>query len=186
LNSGIDSKINTVVRIPLLWTHQDFVFPDLTKGQGYLEREGVEVRTGAAVAAISQRGTDHILVRLNSGKEIVVDLVMLSIGANRDLALAEQASLISKKGICVDSTLKTSAEAVFACGDIAQFDGIMRCSVPAAVLQGKVAGANACAFLSGSGMQEYKEKPIPLAFKYKGLQIRAGEVLVTDREPEAE
>lgn len=66
--------------------------------------------------------TDHsgqIKVSLQSGKEIITDLVIMAIGVKPDIALAKSANLEigDRGGIKVDEYLKTSDPAIFAIGD---------------------------------------------------------------------
>jgi len=143
--------------------------------RSHLEERGIKVLTGKSVVAVSRKNAAAV-VALDDGKDISADVVLVSVGAFRDLTLAAQAGLDRKTGICVDSALQTSAEKVFACGDISQLDGMPRCSVPGAVSQGKLAGENACALISKGEIREYAEEPVPLSFKYGDLRIHGKEV----------
>ncbi|MCG8638084.1 MAG: FAD-dependent oxidoreductase, partial [Desulfobacterales bacterium] len=63
--------------------------------------------------------SDQIKVSLQSGKEIISDLVIMAIGVKPDITLAKSADLAigSRGGIKVDEYLKTSDPAIFAIGD---------------------------------------------------------------------
>jgi 3-phenylpropionate/trans-cinnamate dioxygenase ferredoxin reductase subunit len=74
---------------------------------------GVEIRTEVTVTGIEDDG-----VRL--GDELVAaDVVLVSVGAVPDTALAEAAGLATGNGIVVDEHLRTSAPRVYAAGDVA-------------------------------------------------------------------
>ncbi|MCK4249331.1 MAG: FAD-dependent oxidoreductase [Candidatus Omnitrophica bacterium] len=89
-------------------------------------------------------------VRLDSGKEINADLVILGIGARANTSLAVEAGLEigPTQGIQVNRYLQTSDKNIFACGDCAEkvsfFDGkpsnLKLASI--ATMEARVAGAN--------------------------------------------
>src|SRR5699024_3960098 len=58
---------------------------------------------------------------LDNGKGIAADLVVLGVGVKPRVALAEQAGLDVDNGVLVDEYLQTSAEGIYAAGDIANW-----------------------------------------------------------------
>ena len=80
------------------------------------EEHGVKFRLGRRPARI-----DADVVALDDGTALPADLVVMGVGVRPRLQLAGQAGLRVDKGVLVDSTLRTSAEAVWAAGDIARF-----------------------------------------------------------------
>ena len=79
---------------------------------------GVEMLLGTAVAALE--GADSVeRVRLNDGRTIDCDAVVVGIGATPRAILAAAAGLAVDNGILVDERLETSAPGVFAAGDVA-------------------------------------------------------------------
>jgi 3-phenylpropionate/trans-cinnamate dioxygenase ferredoxin reductase subunit len=79
---------------------------------------GVEMLLGTAVAALE--GADSVeRIRLNDGRTIDCDAVVVGIGATPRALLAAAAGLAVDNGILVDERLETSAPGVFAAGDVA-------------------------------------------------------------------
>jgi 3-phenylpropionate/trans-cinnamate dioxygenase ferredoxin reductase subunit len=79
-------------------------------------REGAEILTGTAVAAIAPGA-----VHLAGGRTIAADVVVAGIGAVPETALAAAAGLAIDNGIAVDERLATSDPDIFAIGDCASF-----------------------------------------------------------------
>jgi 3-phenylpropionate/trans-cinnamate dioxygenase ferredoxin reductase subunit len=82
--------------------------------------EGVDLRCGVSIAGIEEI-RDHAAVVLADGEKISADLVIISIGAAPNVALAEAAGLRIENGIAVDDRLLTSAPDIFAAGDCCSF-----------------------------------------------------------------
>jgi 3-phenylpropionate/trans-cinnamate dioxygenase ferredoxin reductase component len=79
---------------------------------------GVEVLTGTGVEAIEGDGRAE-RVRLAGGKTVDCDLVVIGVGVAPRTRLAEAAGLAVDDGILTDEHLRTSAEGIFAAGDVA-------------------------------------------------------------------
>jgi len=84
--------------------------------------KGVETYLGDGVQALSRDG-EHIVLKLNSGRRIETDLVILSIGVRPDTILAQKAGLTigATKGIVVNQYLQTSDPDIYAVGDAIEF-----------------------------------------------------------------
>lgn len=114
-----------------------------------LKALGVQLHTGRRVMRIN--GEDHATgVTLDDGSEIPADLVIFSIGARPNIALAKDAGLtIGYSGaIWVDEYLRTTEPDIFAVGDCAEKkDFFTRKVVPVmlastASAEARIAGAN--------------------------------------------
>lgn len=129
-----------------------------------VEKSGVKVILNAA--------TEEILgdkkasgVRLASGEVVEADLVLFSSGVRPNKELAELSGIAADKGIIVDDMMKTSSADVYACGDVAEFNGKVYGNWPAAMSMGKVAGANAC------GVETHFREFVP-SFSFDAMNIK--------------
>jgi 3-phenylpropionate/trans-cinnamate dioxygenase ferredoxin reductase subunit len=80
---------------------------------------GVDLRTHATVARLIGSGGAVTGVELDDGTVVPADLVVLGVGAEPHLDLAESAGLELTSGVAVDERLRTSDPDIFAAGDIA-------------------------------------------------------------------
>lgn len=84
--------------------------------RGLHESHGVIFHLGESVKHV-----DGNRVTLSGGKSIEADFLVLGVGVQPSIALAEQAGLQMDRGIVVDEYLQTSAPSVFAAGDVARW-----------------------------------------------------------------
>jgi 3-phenylpropionate/trans-cinnamate dioxygenase ferredoxin reductase subunit len=92
--------------------------PTATRIGGLHREAGIEIRHGAAVRRW-ERTASGWRAHLDSGEPIDADLVLVSIGAVAETALAEAAGIICLDGVVVDECCRTSAPDVYAIGDCA-------------------------------------------------------------------
>lgn len=81
-------------------------------------RGGVDLRLGQSVQGVTQVG-DLVQVSLGNGEVIEGDLVVIGVGIEPNVELAEAAGLKVDNGIVVDEYCRTSVEGIFAAGDVA-------------------------------------------------------------------
>ena len=96
--------------------------PELGERFAQLHRDhGVDLRLGTGVEAVEHGdgGTD---VTLSDGSHLHPDLLVVGIGVEPEVELAEQAGLEVDNGILVDARLRTSDPHVWAAGDVANHD----------------------------------------------------------------
>ncbi len=84
---------------------------------------GVEIFTSAQVAEI-RHGDTASEVRLADGRSLPADVVVLGVGATLNDEIARDAGLACENGILVDSACRTSAEGVYAIGDVCHHENL--------------------------------------------------------------
>ncbi len=80
------------------------------------EQQGVKFRLGATPRAIRETR-----VEIEDGDPVEADLVVMGVGVSPRISLAKEAGLKVDKGVVVGERLETSAEDVYAAGDIARY-----------------------------------------------------------------
>jgi 3-phenylpropionate/trans-cinnamate dioxygenase ferredoxin reductase component len=95
--------------------------------QGVLEDHGVTVHGGENLARFEGTGERVTKVIAESGLELECDAVVMGVGAVPDVTLAKGAGLElgERGGVRCDSRLRTSAEGIFAAGDICEYDSVV-------------------------------------------------------------
>lgn len=109
--------------------------------QELFEQAGVRFVLGrkASQAVCEEDGRIH-KVTLDNGEEISCDMIIVAAGVRPATAYLEDSGIACERGITVDSRMQTSAEDVYAAGDITGRSGIW----PNAADQGRIAGKNMC------------------------------------------
>lgn len=109
--------------------------------QGQIERLGINF----LLNAVGERmfGDAKVsAVSLRDGRTIPAHLVLCCAGVRPNTHLARRAGLNINRGILVDEQMRTSAEQVYAAGDVAEHEGQSPCIIPIAIEQARVAAAN--------------------------------------------
>ena len=84
------------------------------------QAQGVDVRLGVKISAV--QGTEQAeAVQLADGSSVPCDLLVVGIGMQPNIELARAAGLAIGQGIQVDAGLRSSAEGVYAAGDVCEF-----------------------------------------------------------------
>ncbi|HCM16420.1 MAG TPA: hypothetical protein DHW79_10890, partial [Candidatus Cloacimonas sp.] len=114
-----------------------------------LRENCVDLYLGDGVSAFHEEN-DAVKISLNSGKSVMADLVLLSIGVRPNGELAKEAGLAvnARGGIVVDKMLHTSDPDIFAVGDVIEVEDFIskdRTMIPLAGpanKQGRIAADN--------------------------------------------
>lgn len=129
-----------------------------------IEESGVKIYKGAVVNSIEgEKKVTSVL--LKDGQSILADLVIISAGISPNKDLAQSMGLNIGRGIIVNEKMETSIKDIYACGDVAEYNGRIIGLWQVAMEQGKTAGINAC-----EGEAQYKEQIQPLNFD--GMNIK--------------
>ena len=90
--------------------------------QKAIEKRGIEILTEANTSAIL--GSEKAeAVRLEDGRTLPADLVVMAVGIRPNTILAREAGLAVKRGLLVDDHLRTSDENIFAVGECVEHRG---------------------------------------------------------------
>jgi nitrite reductase (NADH) large subunit len=92
-------------------------------------------------------------VVLGDGRVIEARLVIMATGVRPNTHLARRAGLDVNQGIVVNNHLMTSADGVFAAGDVAEHNGVLYGTWAASQYQGAIAGMNAAGLSTVYGGQ---------------------------------
>ncbi|KRA38203.1 MULTISPECIES: FAD-dependent oxidoreductase [unclassified Nocardioides] len=131
----------------------------------FLTGTGIEVRLGVSVEKLA--GTETLEgLRLSDGTVATTDLFLCAIGVAPDADLARAAGLEVNRGIVVDEQMRTSSPNVYACGDVAEFEGRSWGLWPTAVRQAEVVAAQ----LLGEHQAFTQEVP-PMVLKGVGVAL---------------
>jgi NAD(P)H-nitrite reductase large subunit len=110
--------------------------------QDIIFRTSVKLLTGKSVESIT--GSDTATgVKLVSGEELPAGMVIFSIGVRPNVDLAKSCGLLINRAVVVNERMETSVPGIYACGDVAEFNGKNIALWMPAMKQGKVAGSNA-------------------------------------------
>lgn len=111
--------------------------------ESLVRKTPVEVLLGTAVDFINANENGVKSIKLKSGEVIDADIVIFSVGVRSNIFLAQPSGIQCNRGVIVDEYMQTNISDIYACGDIAEHDGVYYGNWPAAIEMGKVAGANA-------------------------------------------
>jgi nitrite reductase (NADH) large subunit len=90
--------------------------------QKAIEKRGIDILTGANTNAIL--GDSKVAaVRLEDGRTLPADLVVMAVGIRPNTALAKEAGLEVKRGLVVDDLLRTSDKKISAVGECVEHRG---------------------------------------------------------------
>jgi len=139
-----------------------------TRLQKLMEKMGFSFRLSAITKTItgSKGRADGIV--LEGGDTLKGQMVIVSAGVRPNLELAKSSGLDCDKGVKVNDRLETSANGIYAAGDVAEHQEVVSGIWPAAMQQGKVAGAN-----MAGGEAQYNGTTMSNILKVAGIDVAA-------------
>jgi NAD(P)H-nitrite reductase large subunit len=146
-----------------------------------------DILTGANVALVLGRSIEAIQgegsatgVRLADGEVIPADMVIISIGVRPNVEIARSCGIAVNRAVVVNERMETSVPGIYACGDVAEFNGKCISLWMPAMKQGKVAGSNAA-----GKPAEFLDEAYPAILNSFGTKIySAGDICQDKKEGE--
>jgi 3-phenylpropionate/trans-cinnamate dioxygenase ferredoxin reductase subunit len=112
---GVDVTVLEMLDVPL----PRVLGEEIGKVYASIHRDhGVDLRTGEGVDSIEETDTG-VVVRTTKGDSVEGDAVVVGVGIQPNVELAEAAGVELSNGVTVDEHCRTSAPGVFAAGDVA-------------------------------------------------------------------
>jgi NADPH-dependent 2,4-dienoyl-CoA reductase/sulfur reductase-like enzyme/ferredoxin len=143
----------------------------------YLTGLGLHILLDAEVAgARGGKGGAVERVVLRDGRELSCDALLVAAGIRPNVELARAAGIRVNRGVVVDAQMRTSAQDVYAAGDVAEFENELHGLWPVATEQAEVAGVS----LLG-GKRAYRRTTPATTLKVVGAELLS----VGRVEPEA-
>ena len=136
--------------------------------QKLMEKMGFAFRLSAMTKTITHSTGKVDGIILEGGDTLPGQMVIVSAGVRPNLELAQSGDLACDKGVTVNDRLETSAKGIYAAGDVAEHRGVVSGIWPAAMQQGKVAGAN-----MAGGEAVYQGATMSNILKVAGIDVAA-------------
>jgi nitrite reductase (NADH) large subunit len=131
-----------------------------------VERLGMKVRVDVATAAIEGKGRPSAVV-LKDGTKIPADLVIVSTGVRSTTKFLEASGLTIERGVVVDCDMRTNVPAVYAAGDVAEYEGRVWGIIPVAFAQAAAAAKS----ITGDGSEKACEVVPSNTLKITGIDV---------------
>ncbi len=147
--------------------------------QRIISQTGVRLMTGKSVESMTG-GDSATGVKLVSGEELPAGLMIFSMGVRPNAGLAKSCGATVNRAVVVNERMETSVPGIYACGDVAEFNGRNIALWMPAMRQGKVAGSNA------AGKEaHYDDELYPAVLNSFGTRIfSAGDLCIERKEGE--
>jgi len=136
--------------------------------QKLMEKMGFSFRLSAMTKTITGSNGQADGIVLEGGDALPGRMIIVSAGVRPNLELAKSGGLACDKGVMVNDRLETSAGGIYAAGDVAEHRGVVSGIWPAAMQQGKVAGAN-----MAGGEATYQGATMSNILKVAGIDVAA-------------
>ena len=130
-----------------------------------LEAKGLEFRLGEETKSVAA-SEGGLRVEFKSGGSTQGAIVLVSAGVRPNTAFLKDSGIEINKGVKVNEKMETSAEGIYACGDIAEHNGALYGIWPAAREQGTAAGLA----IAGEEAQ-YKGSVMSTKLKVAGIEV---------------
>lgn len=136
--------------------------------QKLMEKMGFSFRLAAITKTITGSTGQADGIVLEGGDTLKGQMIIVSAGVRPNLDLPIIGGLACDKGVKVNDRLETSANGIYAAGDVAEHQGVVSGIWPAAMQQGKVAGTN-----MAGGEAAYHGTTMSNILKVAGIDVAA-------------
>lgn len=164
----ININISIVQRAPRLMERQLDGIASRLLAEDVLER-GISIYFDNEVSTVfeEKESANSLLVNLKTGRTIKCNAIVYAIGTRPNIELAKRANLETRRGVLVDSYLKTSNPSIFALGEIAEFENSLFGITSAAEEQADIA-AN---YILGDFSSIYAGSVLMNILKFENLDL---------------
>jgi NAD(P)H-nitrite reductase large subunit len=139
LGAGLEPTV-IEVNSSLLSRQIDLQGSDVLKA--LLEKMGFNFKFESECVSIN--GHEQVeSITLKSGEVVPAHVVIMAAGISPNIELAKTAGLKTGKGVLVNKFLQTDDEHIYACGDVAEFEGQVYGIIPVALAQAQTVAFNA-------------------------------------------
>lgn len=144
-----------------------------------VERWPCQVLVGSSVSEFLGRGKVEG-ARLQDGRELPAQTVLISAGIRPRIELAREAGLVVNRGIVVDSRLRSSDPDIYVAGDLVEYEWVVWGIIPAALDHAPVVARN---LLGAPGRQVYQQTIPQNTLKVAGVELASmGKVILEGEE----
>ena len=164
----IHVNISIIQRAPRLMERQLDRVASRLLAEDVLER-GIQIYFDNEVSTVfeEKETPNSLLVNLKTGKTIQCNAIVYAIGTRPNIELAKRANLETRRGVQVNSYLQTSDPAIFALGEIAEYNNALFGITSAAEQQADIA-AN---YILGDFSSLYKGSVLMNILKFENLDL---------------
>lgn len=161
-------NISIIQRAPRLMERQLDPISSRLLAEDVADR-GIQVYFDNEVSTVfEEKGSTHTLnVSLKTGRTLSCNAIVYAIGTRPNIDIAREAGLVTRRGVLVDSYLRTNDPDIFALGEIAEFENMLFGITSAAEQQADVA-AN---YLLGDFGSIYSGSVLMNILKFEDLDL---------------
>jgi ferredoxin-nitrate reductase len=149
-----------------------------------VQERGIQIYFDNEVSTVfDDEDTGELTINLKSGKYITANAIVYAIGTRPNIEIAKNNGIICGRGVKVNQHLQSSHPAIFAIGEIAEFNNKLFGITSAAEEQAGIL-AN---FIAGDISEAYKGSVLMNILKFNDLNLCSiGEITVPENDPSYE
>lgn len=137
--------------------------------QAHFDAMGIRFLFNARSQAVLVDDANHVTgLELADGRCVDADCIVLSVGVQPNIALAQDAGLACGKGILVDDQMRTDTPDVYAIGECIEFDGALFGLVAPAYEQAQVLASH---LLAAEDAEPFALQPTATKLKVSGVNL---------------